>query len=194
MTSPNSSMSSSTAFEPDSVPVNTTHLLIASALYPSEQLPFSLTAKHIAAIRINTPLDKQAVTSEEEIHSDAIVEQTFKMIRQAIAYGVYRNNLTPTEQRERSDENHYLALRWYESENMDIMSFRECIRNWSFIEKLMSGGLPVQEQVQVEGWEVYEQVPDRVKCALGLDVFEEDGGEAMRNRVKEAEQLIRNDN
>lgn len=194
MTSPNSYMSSSTAFEPGSVPVNTTHLLIASALYPSKQLPFSLTAKHIAAIRINTPLDKQAVTSEEEIHSDAIVEQTFKMIRQAIAYGVYRNNLTPTEQRERSDENHYLALRWYESENMDIMSFRECIRNWSFIEKLMSGGLPVQEQVQVEGWEVYEQVPDRVKCALGLDVFEEDGGEAMRNRVKEAEQLIRNDN
>lgn len=194
MTSPNSSMSSLTAFEPGSVPVNTTHLLIASALYPSKQLPFSLTAKHIAAIRINTPLDKQAVTSEEEIHSDAIVEQTFKMIRQAIAYGVYRNNLTPTEQRKRSDENHYLALRWYESENMDIMSFRECIRNWSFIEKLMSGGLPVQEQVQVEGWEVYEQVPDRVKCALGLDVFEEDGGEAMRNRVKEAEQLVRNDN
>lgn len=192
MTSPNSSMSSSTAFEPGSVPVNTTHLLVASALYPSKQLPFSLTAKHIAAIRINTPLDKQAVTSEEEIHSDAIVEQTFKMIRQAIAYGVYRNNLTPTEQRERSDENHYLALRWYESESMDIMSFRECIRNWSFIEKLMSGGLPVQEQVQVEGWEVYEQVPDRVKCALGLDVFEEDGGEVMRSRVKEAEQLVRN--
>lgn len=74
------------------------------------------------------------------------------------------------------------------------MAFRECTRDWFFIEKLMSGGEPVQQQVQEEGWRVYEKVPYRLKCALKLDAFEKNGGEAMRNGDNETQPLIPNNN
>lgn len=74
---------------------------------------------------------------------------------------------------------------------MDIMAFRECIRNWFFIEKLMSGGASTTTSAggRVES---YEKVPDRVKCALKLDAFEKNGGEAMRNGDNETQPLIPN--
>lgn len=93
ITSPNLFMTSSTFFEHDSGLINTTQLFIASTLYPSLN---TLTAKHIAAIRINTPLDRLVDSSEAKIHSNAIDEQTSIMIRQAEAYGTYYNSLTPT--------------------------------------------------------------------------------------------------
>lgn len=180
MTSPNSFRSSLTLVDAEPGSINTTQLLIASALYPSRLLPYELTPRHIVAIRLNTPLARLAANSEEELHIDAIAEKTFHMVRQARAFGVYYKGLTAMQRREKSDEEHYLALRWYDSEKMDIMEFRECMRNWFFLKKLMGGGTPVQEQVQEEGWRVYEQVPDRVKRALKLDRFEEDDEAKMR--------------
>lgn len=193
MTSPSSSRSSLTIVNPEPVTINTTQLLIASALYPSKLLPSELTARHIVAIRLNTPVARLVANSEEEIHVDAVIEQTFRFIRLGKAFGQYYKSLNPIQRIYKKDEEHYLALRWWASENMDIMQFRECMRIWFFLEKLISGGPPVQQQVQEEGWRAYEQVPDRVKRALKLDMFEEDDEAIMRNWVEGDQEPIQTD-
>lgn len=182
-----------TIVNPEPVTINTTQLLIASALYPSKLLPSELTARHIVAIRLNTPVARLVANSEEEIHVDAVIEQTFRFIRLGKAFGQYYKSLNPIQRIYKKDEEHYLALRWWASENMDIMQFRECMRIWFFLEKLISGGPPVQQQVQEEGWRAYEQVPDRVKRALKLDMFEEDDEAIMRNWVEGDQEPIQTD-
>lgn len=115
-----------------------------------------------------------------------IADGTVKLIRQAQAYGGVWGLLQQSNNRAAKGKGYSQKLPDVGMEvhpGMDMVEFRKCIRNCSFMMRLDFEGEPAQREVLEADWRAYEQVPRHVKVGLGLFFPEEDEGEAMANGV-----------
>lgn len=163
----------------DLLTMNTSHLAIASHLYPNLLYPRVLTPNHIAAIKINIcnhsadPLSPPIVL----INGAAIEDESLALIRHARAYGQHRRILARVEKGEVNVEGDDYQL-WEDlTRAMSLVEYAECIENWLFIESLEGAGESGQKEVLEKGWAAFELVPDQVKRTLGL--LEESKGEEI---------------
>lgn len=163
-----SEISSELNFPSISAEANDSQLAIVAYLY-SHLVPKILTPKHIAAIQIyNYPNNPSS--SPTFISCAAVTFETIRLIEKASAYAKYCNNLTNEQRGERGYLEHF---RMFERETdmvITLAEFRECIKNYVFIERMNHDGELAQRQILLDGWEAYMLVPEQVKRGLGLPI------------------------
>lgn len=167
MTSDFTPLSSLNLSELDLLAMNTPQLAIASYLYPNLLHPRHLTAKHIAAIRININNHFANLPSSTLLKNNTgRNHDPVALIRQAMAYGQYLSTLEtaqpgPSTTRE-SFFSHFMDV----TKGMNLFEAADVVGNWNFIERLKHEGEPAQREVLEKGWTAYEQVPEYVKRDL----------------------------
>lgn len=144
----------------DYLTINTSQLEITMQLFPNLIHPRLLTTNHVNAIKASVRI--------HFFDPDSImIADPSTLIKQSVAYGQYRNSLKgkqfePQDARELFD--HFIR----NTPGMNISQFRECVKNWSFIENLHCKGEEAQKKVLETGWTAYSLVPHHLKIAFGL--------------------------
>lgn len=151
-----------------SAEANDSQLAIVAYLY-SHVHPQMLTPKHIAAIQIyNYPTNPSS--SPTIISCAAVTFETIMLIKRASAYARYCNNLTNEQCGERGYLEHFRMFEREIDMVITLAEFRECIKNYVFIERMEHEGESAQRQILLDGWEAYMLVPEQVKRGLGLPI------------------------
>lgn len=174
------------AAELELITLNTTHLAIASHLYPEVLYPHELNLDHVAAIRLFINDQVANAPSFAVLMINTVIDfDPETIISQARAYGKYRNYLAEPELETNVREELFADL-MDQTCGMDLPEFCAVMSNWYFIEKLERGGDPVRWTVLMKGWVAYQQVPDDIKRELDLiDVeYNEEDSEDSASTVK----------
>lgn len=148
--------------------INTSQLAITCQLFPHLINSRVLTRDHIAAIEENINRHfPHLPSSSVVINGTSVANEISILIKQAAAYGQYRNSLRGVQfgqANARDHFNHFVDV----TSGMNRFQFLDCVENWFFLERLQFEGEPAQKEVLEAGWRAFAQVPQQLKLDFGL--------------------------
>lgn len=169
MAAHHSSLFSLSLTELDQLTINTAQLAITCHLFENHIHPRLLTPRHILAIKCNSLSHFASRRSLRMLVDGTYVNDDPEiLIRQAVAYGQYRNCLRAPQFGDMDARqlffNHLLTV----TPGITLFRFSDSVNNWFFIDRLQREGASAQKEVLEKGWAAYMLVPEQLKRDVGL--------------------------